>query len=437
MPLQTVTSFSAQENEKLCQVLAGGVNSGARAFRGTQRAPIIVKEGRYGQITDLDDKQYTDFCGSWGALILGHAYPSICEAVAEQMSKGSSYGLSTPLERKLAQSLIQAVESVEMCRFFSSGTEATMTALRLARGYTKRDKFIKFNGNYHGHADPFLVNAGSAVLNIDASASSQGVPANTIEDSISLPYNDVNSLKSFLINHPHLKEQIACIIVEPIAGNMGVVPAQADFLQALREISLQIGALLIFDEVITGLRVGLSGAQGHYQITPDLSTFGKIIGGGFPCAALGGKSEIMNHLAPEGKVFQAGTLSGNPVAMAAGIATMKELETPGFYKSLDQKTADMLRPIESIIFEHQLPIKINRVASMFTIFWGSSTFNRIEDKEKLDPVCFVDYFNFMADNGIFIPPSQFEASFVCHTHTIQQLKQFQNCTLSFIKSRFL
>lgn len=425
------------EFESLCSLIPGGVNSGARAFVGMDRTPVIVDSANSYYLTDIDQKTYVDYCCSWGAIILGHAHPEISEKVIKQIKKGSSYGLTHTSEKDLAQELINIIPSVEKARFFSSGTEATMTAIRLARGYTGRDKIIKFNGNYHGHADPFLVNAGSSLLTLCSSASSKGVPQNTVKDSISLPYNDIQSIKQLFTNNPKLKDEVAAIILEPIAGNMGLVPGKQEFIDYLRELSSQIGALLIFDEVISGFRAGLLGAQGYYCIKPDLSTFGKVIGGGFPVAALGGKREIMDHLAPCGEVFQAGTLSGNPVAMIAGAETLRHVKTPGFYQELESRLKILTTPLEELVNKHQLPIKVSQLGAMFTVFWGTKSFNRIEDKKNLDLKMFKQFFNYMLDNGFYIPPSQFEVSCISSSHPVQQLELTRDAILKFIKNHYL
>jgi glutamate-1-semialdehyde 2,1-aminomutase len=437
MTLMNYSSKCEQEFKELCELIPGGVNSGARAFIGMDRTPVVLDSAKDCYITDVDGKVYIDYCCSWGAIILGHAHPKIVEKTTEQIQKGSTYGLTHSSEKILAKTMIDLLPCVDKIRFFSSGTEATMTAIRLARGYTKRDKIIKFNGNYHGHADPFLVNAGSSLLNLNASASSQGVPQSTIKDSISLPYNDPEGIKKLFQESPHLKNEIAAIILEPIAGNMGLVPATHEFITTLKNICLEMGALLIFDEVISGFRVGLLGAQAYFNITPDLSTYGKIIGGGFPAAALGGRKEVMDHLAPCGEVFQAGTLSGNPVAMVAGAQTLECLKEPGFFKELEERLTILTKPLQLFVKQHQLPIKIEQIGIMFTIFWGTNTFNRIEDKKFLDLEMFKRFFNYMLDAGFYIPPSQFEVSCISLAHPVEKLEETKEAILTFIKREYL
>lgn len=323
--------------KNLCEVIPGGVNSPVRSCLKMGQLPMVVDRAYEDQLIDADGHTYIDFCGSWGALIHGHAHPAILEAVKVRMDKGTSFGITTSIEGELAHEIVKLIDSIEKIRFVSSGTEATMSAVRLARGVTKREVIVKFSGNYHGHADHFLVQAGSGVLEVSPTASSAGVPEEMVKHTINLPYNDVESCRQ-LFNHPDYRHCIAAVILEPIAANMGVVPASHEFIRYLRSATEEMGALLIFDEVINGFRVGLRGAQEYYSIKPDLTCFGKIIGGGFPAAAFGGRREVMDQLAPLGSVYQAGTLSGNPVAMEAGLQSLKLLQRPGFYEELQAKT---------------------------------------------------------------------------------------------------
>jgi glutamate-1-semialdehyde 2,1-aminomutase len=360
--------------------------------------PLIAVKGEGGIVWDADGFSYIDYCQSWGSLILGHAHPNVVAAAARQVELGSSFGIATPSEEALARQIIKHMPSIEKLRFVSSGTDAVMSVVRLARGFTGKNLVVKFDGNYHGHFDSFLIRAGSGVTYLNAS-SSQGVPADFTRYTASLPYNDVDAVRAFLRTH----EDIAAVVLEPVAGNMGVVPAKAEFIEMLREETEKKGILLIFDEVITGFRVGLHGAQALYGVTPDLTTLGKIIGGGFPAAAFGGRREIMDCLAPLGQVYQAGTLSGSPVAMEAGRAALLEIEKPGFYEELKRKTDFLLEPL------YQAGIQVNQVGSMFTIFVGAERYKQL----------FVALF----EQGIYFPPSQYEACFISSAHTEAQLEQ--------------
>ncbi|MFS8563015.1 MAG: glutamate-1-semialdehyde 2,1-aminomutase [Rhabdochlamydiaceae bacterium] len=347
-----------------CALIPGGVNSPVRAFPGLDMTPLVAFKGAGSRVWDLDGYSYIDFCGSWGALILGHAHPAVVEAAHEQLKRGSTFGISTPFEEAIARCVITHIPSIEKVRFVSSGTEATMTAVRLARGYTHKNVIVKFDGNYHGHADGFLVNAGSGVTNLNLTSSSKGIPSDLVKNTVSLPYNDIETCRQFLRTH----KDVAAVLLEPIAGNMGVVPASQAFIEMLRVETTNSSSLLIFDEVMSGFRVGLHGAQALYGIHPDLTCLGKIVGGGFPAAAFGGKREIMDCLAPLGEVYQAGTLSGNPVAMQAGLATLQEIEKPGFYEELERKTNLLTKPIQEKINRNNIPACINQVGSMFTLF---------------------------------------------------------------------
>lgn len=410
-------------------VIPGGVNSPVRAFPGLDMTPLVVASGRGDTIRDVDGHSYIDYCCSWGALILGHAYPAVVDAACKQIAQSSSFGIITPYEEKLASSIIKHYPSVEKIRFTNSGTESTMSALRLARGYTNRPYIIKFNGNYHGHVDDLLVQAGSGVTNLTPASSSKGILDQAIQYTLSLPYNDIEGCRNVLRQRGH---EIAAVLIEPVAGNMGIVPASKEFLTMLRKETKELGILLIFDEVITGFRVGLKGAQGHYQIDPDLTCFGKIIGGGFPCAAFGGKQRIMDHLAPLGCVYHAGTLSGNPVAMCAGLATLKELEKPNFYEELKRKTDLLTKPIVQAIEEYQIDASLQQIGSTFTIFFGCKKVQSSEDLKTIDLEKFKRFFVFLFDQGIYIPPSPYEAWFTSSEHTDEHLKKTKEAILSFL-----
>jgi glutamate-1-semialdehyde 2,1-aminomutase len=390
--------------------------------------PMIVESGAGDTICDVNGKTYIDYCCSWGPLILGHAHPQVVLAVQEQISKGFSFGISTELEEKLATNIVKLIPSVDKVRFVSSGTEATMTALRIARGFTGRTKVVKFAGHYHGHHDSLLVQAGSGVTYLNSEATSKGVTPGAIADTISLPFNDFENVRSFLQSEG---EQVAAVIVEPIAGNMGVVVPEPGFLQMLREETARCHALLIFDEVITGFRVGLQGAQGLFGIEPDITCFGKVIGGGFPVAAVGGKGEIMDVLAPIGQVYQAGTLSGNPIAMRAGLETLSLLEKKGFYQVLEEKTKRLVAPIEKVLARREASACLQRCGSMFTLFFGVKAVQCKEDLKFLDEEKFRYFFKYLFDKGIYIPPSSQEAWFVSDAHTNEHLDFTANIICSF------
>jgi glutamate-1-semialdehyde 2,1-aminomutase len=406
-------SLSYQE---ICNWIPGGVNSPVRACMAMGMEPLLIQRGDGPFVFDAEGNRYIDYCGSWGALLHGHCHPQIVKAASDQLHLGSTFGMATEIEGKIAKKIISLIPSIEKIRFVSSGTESTMSAVRLARGYTGKKRIIKFSGNYHGHADPFLVQAGSGVANL-ASASSAGVLQSTIQHTLSLPYNDSDAVK-----RAFRSGDIACVIVEPVAANMGVVPATKDFLQTLRQETLKAGALLIFDEVITGFRLGLQGAQGVYGIRPDLTTFGKIIGGGFPAAAFGGKREVMDLLAPLGPVYQAGTLSGNPVAMRAGLEAIELAEKAGFYQTLEKNTSQLIE---------NLPVKIHQAGSLFTLFFTTGKIENFDDVIKCDKEKFSSLYRFLRDRGILIPPSPFEAWFVSAAHTKEVLEETRHHLLAF------
>ncbi len=417
----------------LCEVIPGGVNSPVRAFPGLDMDPLVIAEAKGDTITDVDGLTYIDYCGSWGALIHGHAHPAILTAVQEQLWKGTTYGITSQVEERLARQVVNMMDGIEKIRFVSSGTEATMSAVRLARGCTGREVIVKFNGNYHGHADHFLVKAGSGVAHL-SDFSSQGIPSDMVRSTASLPYNDVKACRDFL-RDPRNSNKIAGVILEPIAGNMGVTPASQEFVQMLRDETTKIGALLIFDEVINGFRVSKKGAQDLYGIQPDMKCLGKIVGGGFPAAAFGGAARIMDHLAPLGRVYQAGTLSGNPMAMVAGYQTLKLIEGQlNFYPDLENKTNVITRPVREAIEKKGLKACIQQVGSMYTLFFGATRITCMEDCHQLDAACFVKFFRFMFDHGVYIAPSQYEASFVSSAHTAEHLEQTRDLMLEFISS---
>lgn len=402
---------SAEAFSKVQQIIPGGVNSPVRALKSVGATPLFVKEAKGAYITDIDDNKIIDFCMSWGVFILGHSNERVNRAAIEAIGNGSSYGIPTLNETVLAEKVREAIPSMERLRFVNSGTEATMSAIRVARGFTGRDILVKFEGNYHGHADHLLVSAGSGVANI-SNASSAGVPEGFTKYTAVLPYNDIDALRNYFKTNG---DKVAAVILEPVACNMGVVCPSLDFLKAAREVTEQHGSLLIFDEVITGFRLSRGGAQQLFGIKPDMTTVGKIVGGGFPAAAFGGRADIMKVLAPDGPVYQAGTLSGNPVAMAAGIETLTQLSHPDFYKKLDEKSDRFISRLKEIIAGKD--IQLNHCGSMFTLFFNKSEVRNFQDTKRSDQERFARYFNNMLQRGIYISPSQFEGNFISETHT--------------------
>lgn len=417
---------------QMCQVIPGGVNSPVRACKSMEQIPIVVDRAYRDIIVDADGHAYIDYCGSWGALIHGHAHPDILNAVRNRLEKGTSFGTTTALEGELAREVVDRIDSIEKIRFVSSGTEATMTVARLARGFTKKEIIVKFSGNYHGHADFFLVQAGSGLLETSPTASSDGIPEEIVKHTISLPYNEIESCRSLFL-HSDFRQRIAAVILEPIAGNIGVVPADPGFIQFLREETEKMGALLIFDEVITGFRVDAKGAQNIYKIKPDLTCFGKIIGGGFPAAAFGGRREIMDCLAPIGSVYQAGTLSGNPIAMEAGLQSLRLLQRSGFYEELERKAARLLKPIKEEIEKNRWKACIQQSGSMFTLFFGKKSVRNLQDAKELDGKLYAHLFRTLFEQGIYIPPSQHEAWFISAAHEDQHLDQTREAILTFMR----
>lgn len=393
--------------------IPGGVNSPVRAFKAVGGTPIYFKRAEGAYLIDEDDNMYVDYVQSWGPMILGHAHPAILDAIEQQIKNGLSFGAPTEIETVMAEKICSLMPNIEMVRMVNSGTEATMTAIRLARGYTGRDKIVKFEGCYHGHSDSLLVKAGSGALTLGV-PSSPGVPASLAEHTITLSYNSSEDVKN---TFARLGDQIACIIVEPVAGNMNCVPPVAGFLETLREVCTQHGSVLIFDEVMTGFRVGLQGAQGIYNIKPDLTTLGKVIGGGLPVGAIGGKKEIMSHLAPLGPVYQAGTLSGNPVAMAAGLAMLNAIAEQDFYESLTLRTTELVTGLQQLANKAGIGFTTNQVGSMFGFFFSDQQkVTCYSDVIACNKERFNSFFHAMLDEGVYFAPASYEAGFVSKAH---------------------
>ncbi|PAU66219.1 glutamate-1-semialdehyde-2,1-aminomutase [Pseudomonas sp. PIC25] len=399
--------------------IPGGVNSPVRAFKSVGGTPLFFKHAAGAYVTDEDDKRYVDYVGSWGPMILGHSHPEVLDAVRRQLEHGLSYGAPTALETEMAELVCSLVPSMAMVRMVSSGTEATMSAIRLARGYTGRDSIIKFEGCYHGHSDSLLVKAGSGALTLGV-PSSPGVPAAFAQHTLTLPFNDLDAVAETLAK---VGGEVACIIVEPVAGNMNCVPPAAGFLEGLRSLCDQHGVVLIFDEVMTGFRVALGGAQAHYGVTPDLSTFGKIIGGGMPVGCFGGKREIMSFIAPLGPVYQAGTLSGNPLAMAAGLATLRLISRPGFHAELTAYTSRMLQGLQDRADAAGIPFVTTQAGGMFGLYFsGADDIITFADVMGSDVERFKRFFHLMLEGGVYLAPSAFEAGFTSITHGDTELK---------------
>ncbi len=413
------TKNNAWLYKKALKVIPGGVNSPVRAFKSVGADPIFIEKAKGAVLTDADDNRYIDYCLSWGPMILGHAHKAVLDQVRKTMTKGTSYGIPTPLETTLAEMIVEAVDSIEKVRLVSSGTEAVMTAIRLARGATGRDKIVKFTGCYHGHVDHLLVQAGSGLTTL-GSPSSPGVPADFAKHTILAPYNDLPAVEKLFSEHA---STIAAVIIEPVAGNMGVISAEKPFLQGLRTLCDKHASLLIFDEVITGFRLGYCGAQKLTGIPADLTTLGKIIGGGFPIGAVGGRDDIMRHLSPEGSVYQAGTLSGNPVCVAAGIATLTQLKETNPYPHLEAMTLYLCNEISRILKTAGIEHTINRIGSMFTLFFNPGPVTDYDSAVKSDTSRYAAYFRHMLDFGIYLPPSQFEANFLSTAHTQPQIEK--------------
>jgi len=400
------------------QYIPGGVNSPVRAFKGVGGDPVFLERAKGPHVWDVDGRQYIDYVGSWGPMILGHAHEAVLAAVKETLEKGLSFGAPTELETRMARKICELVPSIELVRMVSSGTEATMSALRLARGYTGRDKIVKFEGCYHGHSDSLLVKAGSGALTLGV-PTSPGVPASLAEHTLTLTYNDADPVRDVF---DKMGDQIAAIIVEPVAGNMNCVPPVPGFLETLREVCDQHGSVLIFDEVMTGFRVALGGAQGRYGITPDLTTLGKVIGGGMPVGAFGGKREIMEQIAPLGPVYQAGTLSGNPVAMAAGLKTLELVSEPGFFDRLADKTTALAEGLRMRAEARHIPLATNEVGGMFGFFFtDAEQITRFDQVAACDQERFKRFFHAMLEEGVYLAPSAFEAGFVSAAHSDEHI----------------
>lgn len=418
-------SRSAFEEAK--QYIPGGVNSPVRAFKSVGLTPIYMDRGEGSRVYDIDGNSFIDYVGSWGPLIMGHAHPEVVEVLKETAEKGASFGAPTLLETEMAKLVCERVPSIEVVRMVNSGTEATMSAIRLARGYTGRSKIIKFEGSYHGHADSLLIKAGSGIATLGL-PDSPGVPETVAANTIAVPYNDLESIQ---LAFERFGEEIAAVIVEPVAGNMGVVPPAEGFLEGLRKLTSDYGSLLIFDEVMTGFRVGLHSAQGRYNVTPDLTCLGKVIGGGLPVGAYGGKREIMEQIAPAGPIYQAGTLSGNPLAMAAGYTTLKLL-TPEVYDRLERLGARLQAGIEQGAKEFGIPMSVNRVGSMVCPFFTDTPVVNFDTAKTSDLDMFRRYFALMIQEGISVPPSQFEGMFISGVHTEQDIDAtIEACTQAF------
>ncbi|MBA4537213.1 glutamate-1-semialdehyde 2,1-aminomutase [Bacillus aquiflavi] len=399
-------------------LMPGGVNSPVRAFKSVKMDPIFMEHGKGSKIYDIDGNEYIDYVLSWGPLILGHANEKVVEEIKKVAEKGTSFGAPTIVENELAKLVKERVPSIEIIRMVSSGTEATMSALRLARGYTKRNKIMKFEGCYHGHGDSLLIKAGSGVATLGL-PDSPGVPEGVAKNTITVPYNDLDSVKYAFERYG---EDIACIIVEPVAGNMGVVPPQPGFLEGLREITEQYGSLLIFDEVMTGFRVDYHCAQGYFGITPDITCLGKVIGGGLPVGAYGGKAEIMEKIAPSGSIYQAGTLSGNPLAMTAGLYTLSQLTRESYSEFI--RKADMLEAgLKKAAEKYNIPHTINRAGSMIGFFFTNEDVVNYEKAKTSNLDYFAKYYQEMANGGIFLPPSQFEGLFLSTAHTDEDIEK--------------
>jgi glutamate-1-semialdehyde 2,1-aminomutase len=404
---------SSELFQRAQKILVGGVDSPVRAFGAVGGTPLIIERAQGARVFDADGRGYVDYICSWGALILGHAEPDVVVAIADQSKRGTSYGMTSPLEVELAEEIARAVPSIKKIRFVSSGTEAAMSAIRLARAFTKRDLILKFEGGYHGHADSFLVDAGSGLATLGIN-SSPGVPDALASLTLNVPFNDVAAVDRIFAQH---KGKIAAVTVEPVAANMGVVAPAAGFLQGLREITAREGALLVFDEVITGFRVARGGMQELSGVRPDLTVMGKVIGGGLPVAAYGGRADVMQMVAPLGPVYQAGTLSGNPLAMRAGLAMLPKLAAPGFYESLAGKGQRLAKGLRAALADTKIPGQVNQVGSLLTLFFAPAPVTDYASAKTSDTVLFGRFFQQMLRRGFLLPPSQYEALFISAAHT--------------------
>ena len=412
------TIISDNYFEEAQQYIPGGVNSPVRAFKGVGGSPLFIKHGKGSKIYDVDGNEFIDYVGSWGPLILGHAHPQVVKAIQKAAERGTTYGAPTESEIALAKQICEAMPSIEMVRMVNSGTEATMSAIRLARAFTGRDKIVKFIGCYHGHSDGLLIKAGSGVATLGI-PDSPGVPASFASQTLTIPYNDIPSIEQLFARFGN---EIAGVIVEPVAANMGLVLPESGFLECLRRLTTENGALLIFDEVITGFRVDYGGAQSIYKIKPDLTCLGKIIGGGLPAGAYGGRRDIMQLIAPCGPVYQAGTLSGNPVVMAAGIETLKLLKTSNIYKQIEIRTSLLAEGITEAIRNHRTRASVSRIGSLFTIFFSDIKIIDYTSASKSNTALYAKFFHRMLEQGIYLPPSQFETSFVSAVHTDEDIQ---------------
>ncbi len=419
-------NISTHLYERAKKIIPGGVNSPVRACKAVDTEPVFIREGKGSKIISVDGREMVDFVMSWGPLILGHAPKVVIDAAKEAMEKGCTFGAPCEYEVEMAQILTEAIASLEMVRMVNSGTEATMSAIRLARGYTKRDKIVKFIGCYHGHVDYLLAQAGSGVATFSIPGT-PGVCEEIVKNTLLVPYNHLEEVEKIFKDEG---ERIACVIVEPVAGNMGLVPPKKGFLEGLRKITQEYGALLIFDEVITGFRFCYGGYQDLLEIKPDITCLGKIIGGGFPVGAFGGKKEIMSHLAPEGDIYQAGTLSGNPVAMAAGIATLRVLQDSD-YNALGEITSHLTRELKEVFENKGIEVKINTLGSAFTIFFTSKEIEDFKDASSTDTALFARYYRHLRERDIYIPPSNFECMFTSFAHTKEDLCKLIEATEDF------
>ncbi len=408
--------LSREAFEEAKHYIPGGVNSPVRAFKTVGLTPVYAERGEGSRLYDIDGNSFIDYVGSWGPLIMGHAHPKVVQALQETAARGTSFGAPTKIETEMAKLVVERVPSIDIVRMVNSGTEATMSAIRLARGYTKRNKILKFEGSYHGHGDSLLIKAGSGVATLGL-PDSPGVPESIASNTITVPYNDLEAVK---LAFERFGEDISCVIVEPVAGNMGVVPPQDGFLQGLRDVTTQYGALLIFDEVMTGFRVHMNCAQGRYGVTPDLTCLGKVIGGGLPVGAYGGKREIMEQIAPTGPIYQAGTLSGNPLAMVAGFTTLSLL-TPEVYDHLETAAARLQAGFEQNAKEAGIPLTINRVGSMVCPFLTEGPVTNYDTAKRSDMERFKSYFGGMLNHGISVAPSPFEGMFVSAVHSDEDI----------------
>tara|TARA_B100000929_G_scaffold286265_2_gene271064 strand:+ start:555 stop:1847 length:1293 start_codon:yes stop_codon:yes gene_type:complete len=416
--------------ERALRVIPGGVNSPVRAFRAVGGVPVMFERGEGAYLTDVDGRRFVDLVMSWGAMILGHAHPAVVSEVEEAVSGGTSFGAPCPDEVKLAEHICKMVPSVERVRMVSSGTEAVMSAIRLARAYTHRSKILKFKGCYHGHADSMLVRAGSGVATLSL-PDSPGVPSGAAEDTLVAQFNDLDSVAALFDEH---QGNIAAVIVEPVAGNMGLIPPTQGFLEGLQSLTSEWRALLIFDEVMTGFRVGPSGAQGLFGITPDLTTFGKVIGGGFPVGAFGGRAEIMDQMAPAGPVYQAGTLSGNPIAMRAGLTTLRHLTNPAVYEALESKSCAFADALTNEAESLGIALQTSVVGGMFGFYFAEHTVNSWEEADTCDRERFAAFFHGMLEAGVYLPPSPFEACFISTVHGDSEVECFRAAANSAMKT---